>query len=157
MRKPGSVRWKREQRKRAQRVVKPRAGLVEPLTQVPEPPELLGDEGRAAWERIGGELVQRRVLTGLDLDALTMLCAGIERLTRMYPRLHAAEEAGAEEALELHQIVHGLSGSVLAIAREFGLSPASRARLGWPHQLDGGDDRTQLKLRFFAPKHAEGA
>jgi P27 family predicted phage terminase small subunit len=53
------------------------AGLelrAEPLTETPPAPERLGEHGRACWTRIAPLLVEARVLTRLDLDALEALC-----------------------------------------------------------------------------------
>jgi len=47
---------------------------AEPLTAMPAAPERLGTHGLQCWRRIGPLLVELRVLTRLDLEALEALC-----------------------------------------------------------------------------------
>lgn len=48
--------------------------LAEPLDAVPTAPQRLGTEGRLCWARLCPLLVELRLLTALDLEALEALC-----------------------------------------------------------------------------------
>jgi len=48
--------------------------LAEPMTAAPPAPERLGDHGRDCWVRLCPLLVELRLLSPLDLEALEALC-----------------------------------------------------------------------------------
>ena len=110
---------------------------------VPRVPEMLGEVGKREWLRVGRLLIDLGLLTDLDLTAFLLYCKTYERWLQ------------AEEQLQLSGLLvktpngHQVQSPYLAIAnkamaqlksisQEFGMTPASRSRVGVdPGNKDG--------------------
>ena len=119
---------------------------------VPQMPEELAGEAAAEWGRVVGELGPRGVLSPLDRAALVILAEAwsdyseareaIERDGFFY------ETKGGRKYLNPWTVV--LKDSIKtwsSMMLEFGLSPASRARLRIPTAAAPRDEKTE---RFFS-------
>lgn len=107
--------------------------LLPPLAVVPQAPATLSAAEREAWNLYAAELVQRRVLTGLDLHVLEVFCASLATWREAVALLR---ERG-EVLVDAGRLTRNPAGRVAAEAwktiREagslLGLDPTSRARL----------------------------
>lgn len=98
------------------------------VEKVPEPPEWLQDDGKKLWKEVASLLYAQKVLTVVDLPALTHLC-----------ELHGSIVDGYKRrvpptAAELAQLRMYFS--------EFGMTPSSRTRVGKP---GGGEKENTFK------------
>jgi P27 family predicted phage terminase small subunit len=120
--------------------------------QPPRPRHLVG-EARKEWRRICGELSQLDILTMADRAALAAYC-------QAWATWVEAEQHLRTEGLVLKSptgyivenpyvgIGHKAMGQMRAFLVEFGLSPASRTRLGVAKPKDD-DDTKKKEQRFF--------
>lgn len=107
-----------------------------PLTDVPEPPEWLGEYGVKEWERVAPTLVNMRILADADVLMLAVYCQNV----------HIMVEAAIDLANQ-GNVVMGTRGwvrnpsltafnaavvAMRALAAEFGMTPSSRARVSIP-------------------------
>lgn len=101
---------------------------------IPEPPEGMGDEARRCWDRLVPVLVTVRILTVIDREALVMLC---NSWAHYWYLQGVVEEEGftytsAKGNVLQHPAVSSMNKALencLRLAREFGLTPASRSRI----------------------------
>ena len=111
----------------------------------PRCPDWIGKEAKAEWRRLAPELERRGLLTSLDVAAFACYCQAWSQ--------YAAAEAVLNERGLTYMATNGrvverpevaISASalklVLSFGREFGLTPAGRARLNLPPQLSDEDD-----------------
>lgn len=92
----------------------------EQVEDAPEAPESLGLFGRQYWERITPLLLDKRILTQADLESLEVMCI-------LYHKIRQSVAAGVD--------LNAASITQLRLYQtEFGLTPASRAK------LKAGDD-----------------
>ena len=126
-----------------------------PDPSMPECPEWLLDEAKEEWFRIAPELYKLRLLTRLDRVALAAYCqsyakwAEAERWLKehgpVYPILN--EDGSVRYLQQAPQV--GIANQCLkqirAFCAEFGLTPASRARIELPSERE--DDDFLLKLK----------
>jgi len=110
-------------------------------------PDRLGPIGAALWER---SLRNAPWLIEVDLMLLEMLCSNAEMVARFRAAIaadglyiEAARLDSTGEAIEMHLVPHPLieplrefREDLLATAEVLGLTPAGRARLGWPGESD---------------------
>jgi len=109
--------------------------------QIPEPPEFLNDLAKQEWWRIAKQLQVLRLFTSLDMKVLAAYCAACARWE--------TAEAAIKKQAQLDQQSGGLvvesrdgssmnplvrvsaaaSRDMMRFAREFGISPAARARI----------------------------
>lgn len=109
-----------------------------------EPPEGIGSEAQAEFSRIVALLRSRSVLDAADATALRDMAVCIDRL-------HRCEADIAARGIVLSNgtknpavaCARQYRDSLVAWAKEFGLSPASRGRAGLP-----GGDKTGRRNRF---------
>lgn len=116
-----------------------------PEGQIPEPPDWLNDQAREAWKVIAPRLGAMKVLTSADATALELMCAA-------YSEWRLALEAIEDEGLT-YETTNQNGGTmyrarpevgiasdawrrIVSIAREFGLTPASR-----PGLVAGGKEK----------------
>jgi P27 family predicted phage terminase small subunit len=110
-----------------------------PVTAVPKPPRHLNGFGKWMWRRIAPELVEKQILTVLDLQALEILCDayGFYRAARaamlrkgrtLQQYLSDRNSQTTPEATMMRQCWNTFKGFMA----EFGLSPSSRAKLDIP-------------------------
>ena len=122
---------------------KSRANRGEPkprlVNEVPKPPQHLNGFGKWIWRRVAPELVEKQILTVLDLPALEILCDA-------YGLYRAARAAMLRKGRTLQQYLQGQNSQTTpeatmmrqcwatfkAFMAEFGLSPSSRGRLDIP-------------------------
>lgn len=109
---------------------------AEPLSDVPPPSERLGAYGQQCWNRIGPLLVELRVLTRLDLEALEALChQWHDYLTWHMMIQHAPEkaiveyESGARQKSPEATLRDSAYDRWLKLLPRFGLSPEHRRKL----------------------------
>lgn len=109
----------------------------------PTPPEHLGPEARAEWERISGDLYAIGVLTLIDRAALAAYCTAYGRWIQAETALtRAREAAGKDEGGGIgSELVHGAMVSPLVRAAdgamrdlmryavEFGMTPSARSKV----------------------------
>jgi P27 family predicted phage terminase small subunit len=122
----------------------PKPQLVD---EVPKPPRHLNGFGKWIWRRIAPELVEKRILTVLDLQSLEILCDA-------YGLYRAARAAMLRKGRTLQQYLQGQNSQTTpeatmmrqcwatfkAFMAEFGLSPASRGKLDIPAPKESEED-----------------
>ena len=86
------------------------------VSVMPQPPQHLNPDGREMWFDIGGKLVDAKVLQSVDLYALEQLCVRWQS-HRQLAKASIAATAADDNALK-------------ALFSEFGLTPASRRKVG---------------------------
>jgi P27 family predicted phage terminase small subunit len=139
---------------RGSRLVAGRAGEVEFPAGTPQCPAWLAEEAQAEWKRQVKQLKTAGVLCLVDRAALAAYCdAWAEFVTcctafeeRMKDGLPLAFQRAVNEG-----IVNAKARAVerlLRLAREFGFTPAARARIKGPGEKEGKADNG--KSRFFA-------
>lgn len=117
----------------------------EPSVEItlPDPPDYLDDRARAEWERVGRQLFLAKVITALDRANFAAYCSAVSRHERAEVEMRAAEKAmyrGKEKArgraVYRFNIAAGQRRTALAevhrLGTEFGLTPASRAKIRVP-------------------------
>lgn len=125
-----------------------RAAQDEPLIEpgIPEPPKLLTGRARAAWDRIGPELEKMGVLTTVDGVALELLCdayaewVAARDVIRRQGSTFSSKTQDGRKVIKPHPAVRIASEAWRRVHRmllEFGLTPASRSRVG---RVPMGDD-----------------
>lgn len=104
----------------------------------PEMPEWLSPTARSIWKEIIPQLMQLGILTRVDAAPLARMCW-----------MQATLRDAAEGDLLTVDMVRSLTSAILAIERDFGMTPAARSRVAVkPHlaKVTRADD----KSRFFA-------
>lgn len=106
----------------------------QPARAVPSCPEHLPPVARAEWARIVDELGQLGLLTGLDRAALGAYCSA-------YARWHDAQKILSKVGMTIEtpngmimpspyiSIINKAVDQMISIAAQFGMTPASRARV----------------------------
>jgi len=109
---------------------------AEPLTVVPDAPARLGEYGSSCWRRIAPLLVEARVLTRLDLDALEALChqwhdyLSWHTLIQADPTKAIVEyESGARQKSPEATLRDAAYDRWLRLLPRFGLAPEFRRKL----------------------------
>lgn len=150
------------------------AGRVKRNRREPQPtegrvtcPSWLSTKGKAEWKRITPELRRMRLLTIVDRAALAAYCqayAELEEATEilnregriiLVPITHRDKRTGEESIVGEKRIAHPANKlqrdgftRVKQFLAEFGLTPASRAKLEGPVEETGNNDPFEaLKLR----------
>jgi len=110
------------------------------LSEYPAPPDDLGDEGKKHWEVVVRILQDMRVITPLDLFNLRALCIEWECYLDHRKKQRASTEGSFYkvsskngDSYQPHPIHYNGTNHLREYSRlcnEFGLSPASRARIG---------------------------
>jgi P27 family predicted phage terminase small subunit len=98
-------------------------------SEPPLAPEWLPLYARQEWERLAGELHRLRLLTILDHAVFGGYCVAYG-MWRMATEAEAA--AGEDVKPVLARIASRAANDMVKFASEFGLTPASRTRLGLP-------------------------
>lgn len=143
--------------------------LAEPLTAAPEPPERLGTHGVACWRRLTPLLVELRVLTRLDLEALEAMChqwhdyLTWQLMIQADPALAIVEyESGARQKSPEASLRDAAYDRWLKLLPRFGLSPEHRRKLKKLKESGGGSTRGSSPdvgrdpvAEFAAAKYAE--
>lgn len=122
-------------------------GEMQVETILPDPPDRLSDEAKAEWERLAPELHKLGILTALDLAILEAYCNVFARYLKAERRLAEIVDGelsvtpnGYEQQSAWFQVANICIKQMQSLCSEFGLTPATRARLKMisskPKQLD---------------------
>jgi P27 family predicted phage terminase small subunit len=109
-----------------------------PAVVRPDPPRFLDQTARAEWRRIVPELEALGLLSRLDRAALAAYCvcygrwARAERELRKVAAVMTTLRTGHQQPSPWIAISNGALKLMIKYLSEFGLSPASRARLATP-------------------------
>jgi P27 family predicted phage terminase small subunit len=121
----------------------------EPVRDMPKPPPDLPSAGKKLWKKLAAELVDKKVLTVVDLPALEVCCLNYGLFKELHRAIHKKIEdpvTGKLRKRTLAEYMQGKSSQTMPeyvqMARafttfksyltEFGLTPSSRARLDIP-------------------------
>lgn len=125
-----------EKRREAEKRLKPKANKV-------KPPTWLSKEAKKEFNRIAKEMQDLDLLTNIDIDALALYCDAYVNYIEC-TRIIAKEGLMVEytnKAAETNKVPHPLltkkkqlAEQMKALAMEFGLTPASRAKLAIPRE-----------------------
>ncbi len=112
---------------------------VDPLATVPPPPTTLGRHGKAKWKELAPKLVEKGILTPLDLPAFEAMCGcwdlyadsieiiyGKGRRRKSLSTYISGKSSQEAPATVLAKQMLALFKSYLT---EFGLSPSSRGKV----------------------------
>ena len=112
-----------------------------PITEPPKPeagdttcPDWLSDQARFEWERLAPQLRAVGLLTALDVDAFSVYCETLaawtecQRVINEQGPLYVTPKGTIRPRPEV-ELAKIYGSTVKAYGAEFGLSPASRARL----------------------------
>jgi P27 family predicted phage terminase small subunit len=147
LKKEGTYRKDRH----AGKSMKPMPGTM--ITALPSPPDWLDDLGQKEWERLISLLDKAKMLASTDLGMLTMLCnewscyisAVLE--IRDTGRFYKTMNNGLVTSTQIHPL-HTISQqhlkAYIGMCNEFGLSPASRAKV--PHEAPEKEETRVSKL-----------
>jgi P27 family predicted phage terminase small subunit len=107
-----------------------------PLEQLPDPPGFFDEIAVFEWNRIGPELVAKRLLTEVDLAPFTGYCLNVSRMVAAERKIAAmgllVMTDFGPKANPAVMIARQSGAEVLKFAKEFGLTPASRTRVEVP-------------------------
>lgn len=114
---------------------------------LPEPPDRLPEVGKIEWRRLAVELHKLGILTPLDIVTLEMYCTVFARWIKAEERLRESHDSeisetpnGYQQQSAWLQISNNCLKQIQSLAAEFGLTPATRARIkliqSKPKQLD---------------------
>ena len=132
----------------------PEPKMVEKL---PNPPPVMPKEGKKIWKKLGQELLEKGLLTVVDIPAFEMCCFnyGLYReLADEVCRKETDPVTGKPRRRTLAEYMTGKNSQTMpeytsmikafntykSFLAEFGLSPASRSRIDLPEVADEGDD-----------------
>ena len=113
-----------------------RTGEPQPAASSARAPRGLGVEGSRFWRRYAPALAALGVLTEVDEPALRMAAEHYEVAVRAATQLHeeelTLEGRDGPKKNPLTQILRDNSTALRGFLTEFGMTPASRSRLGTP-------------------------
>lgn len=116
---------------------------VVPLAEYPKAPNVLGKEGKRVWDILAKELKDQKLISVIDLLALTALCIEWElyiehriaqKDIKSYYELKGKDGAKSYQPHPVHYNGTNHLREFIRLCNEFGLSPASRARIGLSNQ-----------------------
>ncbi len=133
----------------------------EPVSEVPRPPSYLTKYAKKLWKTLAGELVEKGILTVVDLPALEVCCEAYGQ----YRAAHEAvfrpvdKETGKRTKRTLAGYMEGKNSQTMpeymsmtkafyyfkAYLIEFGMTPASRGRIDLP---DSGEEEDPMKRLY---------
>lgn len=107
-----------------------------PLDALPPVPGFFDDIANYEWERIGAELIAKRLLSEVDLTAFAAYCLNVSRMVKAEREVQAKgltfiTDFGPK-ANPAVMIARQSAAEALKFAKEFGLTPASRTRVEIP-------------------------
>lgn len=119
------------------------------IKNLPYPPEWLGDIAKKEWYVITKELHKLGMLTDLDLSILALYCNEIQTYiecneilkNKSRVQLFKNPDGSLKYASQssFQKIANDCLSKALKIATEFGLTPASRTRIGTGISVDNQD------------------
>jgi len=118
---------------------------AKPAIIKPRCPAYLSDEGKKEWRRVVGYLYDAKLLTAIDHEALAMYCETVGIWVKATQQVNQSGMVGKTKAGNLiHNpyldIANRAKRDALRFMQEFGMTPASRARV---IVGDGGADREE--------------
>lgn len=122
--KPSTIRNRNEQD----------AYLQTPDKLPPAPRHFTADE-KQVWWRVGAELIQARLVTQVDMDALALYCRAHVRWVDAYRQLREQDKdvimtpSGSIKPNPLYAVADKAHAQMVEMMRELGLTPASRTKL----------------------------
>ena len=129
-----------------------------PDPSLPECPEWLMEEAKKEWNRVAPELNRLGLLTVLDRTALAAYCQSYakwkqaEEFIQRYGTTYRTKKVDSGGQVYVYSQQHAEVGianqclkQIRAFCAEFGLTPASRARMELPSERE--DDDFLLKLK----------
>ena len=103
------------------------------LADVPEPLEYLSEHARREWIRLAGQLYRLGLLTSADLTLFGAYCSAAGRVREaeeaLVGRSLVVQKTSGEMRNPLIDVVLRSTEAALRLGAEFGLTPASRARV----------------------------
>lgn len=110
---------------------------VESLSRVPDPPDRLlksYPDGATEWRRLAPELHKLGVLTEIDLTTLEMYCTIFDRWVNaeqdvLREGYMMETPNGYQQQNPAMQVVNSCIKQLQSLAAEFGMTPATRARM----------------------------
>ncbi len=100
----------------------------------PDPPDSLSAQGRKHWDDIVGILAESGIMTALDVHALAAYCEAYARWLHANEQLClfgcvTKDEKGIPHHSPYLRVANDSFIQMKSLLQEFGLSPASRARI----------------------------
>lgn len=127
----------------------------EPITEVPEPPEDMGDYGKNYWRSLAPQLIELGILTPLHLQTFRVLCECWQEYRRLSVWLDAdpgryyfETESGYQQESPQVRLRDKALASLQKLWLKFGLTPHALTQLG----KHGGGKRALPKISAFAKK-----
>lgn len=115
------------------------------LTRAPVAPAQLDQFGKEEWRRVMPFLVDRQIVTKVDLTGVETYCDMISTIRKTRLLMQRALKAAAKEDngdsseyQKLFGVVNRASVTARQLAAEYGLTPVSRQKLG--ELMEDGDD-----------------
>ncbi|MGD0535901.1 MAG: phage terminase small subunit P27 family [Methanoregula sp.] len=123
------------------------------LRRVPPAPRWLGEEARAKWKELAGQLYELGVLTAVDQDALARYCLVWGRFRKAERHVRKEGEItktpnGYPQQSPWLAIINKCLGQLASLGAEFGLSPSSRTRV----KGNPSEEEDKLEQELFGPK-----
>ena len=124
-----------------------------PADDVPARPAWLNGEAARVWDELVPPLAAAGIIRAVDAFALGRYCRLWVRWKRTQAKIGANGDTytaanGNKRVHPLARIAADLCGVLLALEKEFGMTPAARERLKLPSGPVRGDTK---KMRFFSP------
>ncbi|MFC0041019.1 phage terminase small subunit P27 family [Actinomadura rayongensis] len=110
----------------------------QPAEGLPQPPAELDEAGRAIWDHVVAELAAMRLAHRADTAALHAYVEAVELHAQASVMVHRAgplikDRDGAVRTNPAVRVQREAARTMLTLAREFGLTPASRVHLAVEH------------------------
>lgn len=105
-----------------------------PITALPPAPGFLDELGAFEWNRVGHELVEKKLLTEADMAAFTLYCLNVSRVVAAERMITAQgmtikTPQGFLQAHPAVAIARQCGAEVRKFAQEFGMTPSARTRV----------------------------
>lgn len=97
---------------------------VDALTKMPEPPNHLGQEVKDIWNKSGNELIEKGVLTAVDLPAFTRYCQHYH-----FYNLHTEDLNNITTTPQDYYKILSISKYLSDFETSFGLNPRGRSNM----------------------------
>jgi len=107
-------------------------------------PDWLGAEEKDVWRRVVTALEPFGHLRSADTNALARYCQTAVLHRRLVVARDAAQDTNDPACIRLERRALKMSAALLALEERFGMTPASRARLGLPLQAPAESDGSRL-------------
>ena len=130
---------------------------LQPLTEVPEPPDYLGETAQEYWRIIAPQLVSANILTALHLQSFAILCETYEEYRTLSAWLREdpsrmtfkAKDSGYEQESPQVRIRDRANANLQKLWLKFGLTPMALAQM---RKHGGLANREAPKIRQFASR-----